>query len=307
VNDTTPLISVWVITYNHAGFIETCLDSILAQETSYPFEICIGEDESSDGTRQICQSYAKKYPDIIRLFLRDRDDTNRTGCAGVWQFNFIETFKVCRGKYIATCDGDDFWSDPLKLQKQVDFLEQHPECSGCFHKIGQVDEKGQILCADTGYPPRRQELYSLDYLLQYSNFSPMFSVVFRNHSEVAPEWIRVAPFGDMIVHAGNLLHGDYGFIDEVMGFYRIHLGGLASGTTRLNNVKATLDVYRLIGENFSLLERPAFRRGIRALRFSYCSEWLMGFLIPKKIKQTLDARIGKKIRSVVRRILTFGQ
>jgi glycosyltransferase involved in cell wall biosynthesis len=300
-----PFISVWVITYNHAGFIEKCLDSILAQKTVYPFEICLGEDESSDGTREICQIYAARYSNIIRLFLWDRQDPRRQGCAGTWQFNFIETFKKCRGRYIAMCDGDDFWSDHNKLQKQIDFLEQHPDCSGCFHKIGLVDENNQIIRHDMGYPPRKLEYYDLDFLLRYSNFSPMFSVVFRNHENVAPEWIKKAPFGDMIVHAGNLLRGRYGFIDEVMGYYRIHQGGLASGSSRLNNVNAALEVYRLIGENFNLLERPAYRQGIRALQISRFFERLVEPLPSEKMKKRFNATIGPKVRSIARRLLTL--
>lgn len=302
-----PTISVWVITYNHAAFISQCLDSILSQVTRHSFEICIGEDDSSDGTREICLEYAKRYPDLIRLFLRDRQDPARRGCAAGWQFNFIETFKACRGKYIAPCDGDDFWSDPNKLQKQVDFLEQHPQYSGCFHKISRVDEHGKVICADSGYPPKRLESYSLDFLLRYSNFSPMLSVVFRNHEDVAPEWIREAPFGDMIVHAGNLRNGNYGFLDEVMGAYRIHSGGLASGTSRLNNVRATLVVYRLIGENFRLQHMQAYRHGVRALWLSFAFEWLMQLLLPKKIKQQLDLSFAPKLRSLVRRIFALGK
>lgn len=296
----TPCVSVWVITYNHAGYIGQCLDSILMQKTDFTFEICLGEDDSSDGTREICQAYAKKYPDIIRLFLRDRNDPGRHGCEGVWQFNFIETFRACRGKYIAMCDGDDFWTDPMKLQKQVDFLERHPDCSGCFHKISTVDENGQILAPDMGYPPRRQDRYSLDYLLQYSNFSPMFSVVFRNHPDAAPDWIKKAPFGDMIVHAGNLRHGDYGFIDQVMGCYRIHSGGLASGVSRLKNVRVTLDVYQMMGRHYGLTRRPAFHKGMRALQFSYLAEWLMHKILPDTMKELFDKDYGVKIRAFIR-------
>jgi len=307
VNNTShPLISVWVITYNHADFIEKCLDSILGQEIDYPFEICLGEDESTDGTREICREYEAKYPNIIRLFLRDRNDPRRAGCAGAWQFNFLETFKACWGKYVALCDGDDFWSDPKKLQKQVDYLEQHPECSGCFHKIGQVSEKGRIIHADMGYPPRREEFYSLDDLLRYSNLFPLFSVVFRNHAKVAPEWIRQAPLGDMIVHAGNLQRGDYGFVDEVMGFHRIHEGGLFSGTSRLKNVKATLDVYRLIGQNLGLVGRPSYQQGIRSLKVSYLFEKIMEIVIPMKLKRRFDIMFGKKVRYFVRRVFSGG-
>jgi glycosyltransferase involved in cell wall biosynthesis len=300
-----PVVSVWVLTYNHAGYISKCLDSILEQDTEYSFEICIGEDESTDGTREICQAYAKKYPGTIRLFLRDRNDPAREGCCGAWQFNFIETFKACHGQFVAMCDGDDYWSDKRKIQKQVDFLKQHPNCSGCYHKIGQVDENGLLISADMGYPPRRQEFYSLDYLLEYSNFSPMFSVVFRNHENVAPDWIRQAPFGDMIVHTGNLLRGDYGFIDEVMGFYRIHSGGLASGTSRADNVRATLEVYSMIGDYMSLKGSPSYRKGVRNLRFSLFAEKLLSALLPVSIKRKFDLVLGKRIRAKVRRMLSF--
>jgi glycosyltransferase involved in cell wall biosynthesis len=272
------------------------------QKTAFAFEICLGEDDSNDGTREICQAYARRYPDIIRLFLRDRNDPGRRGCEGVWQFNFIETFRACRGKYIAMCDGDDFWTDPFKLQKQVDFLEQHPECSGCFHKISTVDDTGRCLTPDMGYPPKRLETYDLDYLLRYSNFSPILSVTFRNRPDVAPDWIRAAPFGDLIVHAGNLIHGDYGFIDQVMGSYRIHPGGMASGRTRLNNIKVTLQVYRMIGRYFGVARRAAFHKGIRALIFSYLAEWVMEKVLPVQLKNRLDWKYGVKIRSFVRKV-----
>lgn len=302
-----PCVSVWVITYNHSKFIRRCLDSILSQKTDFDYEICLGEDDSNDGTREICQEYEKKYPGMIRLFLRDRNDSNRYKCRGPWQYNFIETFRACRGKYIAICDGDDFWTDDQKLKKQVTFLEEHPNFSGCFHKISMVDEKGRFLKPDMGYPPKRQDSYSIDYLLRYSNFSPMLSVVFRNHDNVAPEWIKDAPFGDMIIHAGNLMRGDYGFIDEVMGCYRIHRGGLASGTTRLKNVKVTLSVYKLIGYHFDLNKRPDFRRGIIALKISYLAEWLMEKILPKSVKVWFDLGYGIKMRAKVRKILMLSR
>ena len=300
-----PVISVWVITYNHAEFIRACLDSILLQRTNYSLEVCIGEDDSTDGTREICQEYAKRYPDVIRLFLRDRCDPRRLNSVGVWQFNFIETFRACQGRYIATCDGDDYWCDPNKLQTQVDYLEAHPEFSGCFHKIARVDAKGSVICADCGYPPRRQESYSLNYLLRHSNFSPMLSTVFRNRGDIAPEWIMEAPFGDMVVHAGNLRHGNYGFIDKVMGCYRIHAGGLASGASRLQNVRSTLEVYRLLGKYYRLDDRPAFRQGIRALRLSIIVEVFLDKFLPAKFKRYVDSVIGAQFRSIVRYVLTL--
>lgn len=297
-----PFVSVWVITYNHARFIGQCLDSILMQQTNFAFEICLGEDDSSDGTREICQAYARQYPDIIRLFLRNRNDPERRNCKGVWQFNFIETFRDCRGKYVAMCDGDDFWTDPLKLQKQVNFLEKNPDCTGCFHKISKISETGQCLVPDMGYPARRQDRYPLDYLLRYSNFSPMFSVVFRNRDDVAPGWIKTAPFGDMIIHAGNLVHGNYGFIDRVMGSYRIHPGGMASSNSRRANIKATLEVYQLMDRHYGFAHRPAFYKGIQALKFSYLAECLIEKIVPAALKSRFDREYGVRIRSLVRKI-----
>lgn len=134
-----PLVSVCVVTYNHAPYIRECLDSILKQETDFPYEICVGEDESPDGTREICQEYAEKYSDKIRLFVRSREDVISINGRPTGRFNFLETIKACRGKYIAICEGDDYWHNPDKLQKQVDFMEAHPEYSMCHTEHDNFD------------------------------------------------------------------------------------------------------------------------------------------------------------------------
>src|SRR5690554_6846745 len=128
-----PIVSVCVQTYNHEKYIKECLEGILMQQTTFPFEIILGEDESSDGTREICKAYAEKYPDIIRLFLRSRKDVIYVNKRPTGRFNLLENLKVTKGKYVAICEGDDYWTDPLKLQKQVDFLEGNSEYSMCFH------------------------------------------------------------------------------------------------------------------------------------------------------------------------------
>jgi len=129
VNKTIPLVSVNVTTYQHAHFIARCLDGILMQETGFPFEILVGEDESTDGTREICIAYAEKHPDKIRLFLRDRKESQFYDDKGTFltRFNGRWLRLADRGKYIAICEGDDYWTDPEKLQRQVDFLESHPD------------------------------------------------------------------------------------------------------------------------------------------------------------------------------------
>ena len=135
-----PLVSVCCITYQHVHYIKGALDGFLMQKTDFPFEICLGEDESDDGTREICQEYAKKYPDKIRLFLRRREDVIYINGCATGRYNIIETLKECKGKYIAHCDGDDYWTDPYKLQKQVDFMEKNNDFSLVFHRFDILEK-----------------------------------------------------------------------------------------------------------------------------------------------------------------------
>lgn len=128
VNQIHPLVSVTVATYQHVNYIKQCLEGILMQKTNFPYEIIVGEDGSVDGTQDICKEYAEKYPDKIRLYIRDRKLSQFVAENGeVTRFNGIWNRMSARGKYIAWCEGDDYWIDPLKLQKQVDFMEGHPD------------------------------------------------------------------------------------------------------------------------------------------------------------------------------------
>jgi len=134
-----PLISVKMITYNHAPYIVQAIEGVLRQNTNFPFELVIGEDCSTDGTREIVFEYEKKYPDIIRVVTSEKN-------VGMKK-NSIRTFNACRGKYIAVCEGDDYWHRPEKLQKQADYLESHPECGLVYssYNVYFVKEKKQIV------------------------------------------------------------------------------------------------------------------------------------------------------------------
>lgn len=121
-----PLLSIVTITYNHEPYIRKCIEGVLMQQVNFPIEFIIAEDCSTDGTLTICKEYAEKYPDLIQLITSD----NNVGAIA----NERRAMKAAKGKYIAFCEGDDYWTDPLKLQKQVDFLEDHPEYSVTFHR-----------------------------------------------------------------------------------------------------------------------------------------------------------------------------
>ncbi|MBO4267444.1 MAG: glycosyltransferase [Lachnospiraceae bacterium] len=136
-------LSVIFITYNHGAYVEKALRSVLAQETDFPFEVVVGEDCSDDGTQEILKRIAKEYPEHeatgpgdrqIRLFLRQKNTGGRP------TLNVYETTKRCTGEYLAYLEGDDYWTDPHKLQKQVDILESHSEYIAVTHDIEMVDE-----------------------------------------------------------------------------------------------------------------------------------------------------------------------
>jgi glycosyltransferase involved in cell wall biosynthesis len=121
-----PSVTVQIVTYNHVSFIKDALEGVLMQKTNFQFEIILGDDESQDGTREICIEYAKKYPGQIRLMLHKRENNIKILGKPCLIFQYIYNNFSARGKYIAVCSGDDYWTDSLKLQKQFDFLEANP-------------------------------------------------------------------------------------------------------------------------------------------------------------------------------------
>ncbi len=143
------MVSIWCTCYNHAPYVAQALDSFLMQETDFPFEIIISDDASPDGSADIIRSYAEKYPDIIRPILLE-ENLFSTG-ANMFQALFFER---SRGSFVALCEGDDYWTDPKKLQMQVDYMLAHPECSACVHNTMLVycgtDQESRLLLKNEG-------------------------------------------------------------------------------------------------------------------------------------------------------------
>ncbi len=223
-----PLVSVSLITYNHAPFIEQAIESVLAQKTNFPFEVLIGEDESRDGTREIVQRYAAAHPEVIRLHLHSRSSNIQYGGRPTGRHNFVNNLKCARGKYITPLDGDDYWTTPNKLQLQCDHLEKHPEIAICFGRSEFIDEKGAPLDIPSNIPTG-ESTFTLADFLQHRFFPRMGSVMFRRGLfGDFPEWYYRCPVGDFPLHVLNAQHGNFGLIDQVLVAYRIHPGGLWS-------------------------------------------------------------------------------
>lgn len=231
-----PKVSVLMITYNQEQYIAQALDSVLMQECNFPFEIVIGEDYSTDNTRAICQEYQQKYPEIIRLLTPGNN-------LGMMR-NFFSTFTECKGEYLTILEGDDFWTDPLKLQKQADFLDSNPDFSIVFARTEvfyQDDDR-------PGYeiPPLDIWPYTLENLLKI-NFIATCSVMYRQGLVTEfPAWLYRL---EMLDWPLNVLHaqlGKVGFLDEKMAKYRIHAKSTYSSRKVLQNYLGMLKFYRTI-------------------------------------------------------------
>ena len=160
-------VSVVIVTYNQERYIAQTIESVLNQETSFDYEIVIGEDCSTDRTREIVAEYARNHPNKIRAILAPKNQGAHT--------NFLETWKSCRGEYVATLDGDDYWTDSRKLQKQADFLDTNSECSICFHKVTMLYPDGSQAISPVGVKSRSN---TADLLK--NNFISAAATMFRN-------------------------------------------------------------------------------------------------------------------------------
>lgn len=226
VNKIQPVLSVCVPAYQHEEFIAECLDSILIQKTNFPFEILIGEDESSDNTRDICKEYAKKHTDKIRLFLRDRKTSQLYDEHGklLYRFNVKWLRKSARGTYLSLCEGDDYWTNENKLQKQVDFLETHPGYSMCFHNAKVI----YTFKPETHLFSNIQEGEYTGVDIYENRLIPTASVVFVKACIENKDYVFNGNFffGDLILYLTLAESGKLWYFDDVWSVYRKHEGGM---------------------------------------------------------------------------------
>ena len=218
-----PIVSVCVQTYQHSKFIRECLDGILNQVTDFPIEVLLGEDESTDGTREICIDYANKFPEKIRLFLHSRKNNIEIEGTPTGRFNVLYNLLSAKGKYIALCEGDDYWIDPYKLQKQVDFLAANEDYSICFHRVYELNEgKGYLLSNLNS--SETQEDYTIQDLAK-GNFLHTPSVIYRNGLiKIYPEWFEKIAVGDYVMHMLYAQYGKIKYLPEAMAVYRLNSG-----------------------------------------------------------------------------------
>lgn len=239
------MVSVSMITYNHEKYIAEAIEGVVMQKTNFPFELVIGEDLSTDSTRAICIEYQKRYPDTIRLRLNSSNQG--------MMLNWINNIESGQGKYIALCDGDDYWTDPYKLQKQVDFMEANPDFSMCSHKIhtlmcGHLDENIEM----------ERDVLTTEDIIQKDWGLLTASIFFRKDAHKVPDWYYNVKNGDYALQLIVSLSGKIKFLPDYMAVYRQHLGGVSSTLKPLN--QTAWMVYLL--DEFDKYTNHGFRKAI---------------------------------------------
>ena len=278
----TPLVSVNMATYNHEPYIAQAIEGVLLQETDFPIELIIGEDCSTDRTRDIVLEYQKKHPDLIRIITSDKNVGGRK--------NSFRSHLASRGKYVAYCEGDDYWHHARKLQKQVDALEANPDCSMSAHR-NYIFNNGETMGEFPPEPLGKCRLNLLD-ICKTIPFQTA-SVIFRKQALKIPEKYRDEMI-DTFVFMLLAEQGDILYFDGLMSTYRIHGGGAWSGAGiigqkklllrclvarisyfrekgRLDIAKRLMDTYALttIDYTFSMLRRGYVIVSIRFLILSF--------------------------------------
>lgn len=230
-----PVVSICCITYNHEQYISEAIDSFLMQETNFPFEVVIGEDCSTDNTRKIVEKYKENYPNIIKLIVSE----NNVGM----QANGQRTMEACKGEYIAACEGDDYWMDAEKLQIQKDFLESNPEYIICYTDVEAFNENG-IIQDYIGGATKDLTADELKKATPINTLTTMYRNIMKD--KFSPEF-KASKYGDLFIWSILGYYGNGKFLPQIKpARYRIHSGGIHSGSSQIDKYDNTLITYALL-------------------------------------------------------------
>lgn len=216
-SSTTPIVSICCPTYNQEQLIESAIKGFLMQKTSFRFEIILRDDASQDDGVAILKRYQRYYPNIIKLIL------NKSNQLKFGHKSLTEFAKQAKGKFIALCDGDDFWQNPFKLQKQYDIFEKHDNVSICFHSM-ETDANASVNFKHAWTPSEYEFISQYQVISNDGGFMPTSSIMFRNKN-ISPvlEFIRHAPVGDSFLQFYLSFLGDVVFLKGSYGIRRENL------------------------------------------------------------------------------------
>ena len=225
-----PILSIYITTFNHSKYISQALDSVLSQKTDYPFEVLVGDDCSTDGTQKILQSYEKKYPGFFQIFYREHNMNKE------YPNNVQDLIRRCKGKYLILLEGDDYWTDDLKIDRQIMFLEDHPDYLAVAHNCRIVDENSDP--SERSYPECKHEEYTMEdyvYGILPGQTTTLMYINYWNRPDINLSFVnkRIQP-GDKKKVFTLISHGKIHCIQKVMSAYRYvtNSGSSYSANTR---------------------------------------------------------------------------
>jgi glycosyltransferase involved in cell wall biosynthesis len=267
MNDETPAtVTVVVTTFNQELFVEQAIRSVLMQETSFPFDILVADDASTDGTRAVILRLQAANPDRIRCFFPDAN----MGFGGGTIFR--HALGLCRAPYVALLDGDDYWTSPQKLQKQIDLLERQRDCIGAFHPVDILDqETGRMIGV---FPDSADKsLYTLDDFLSGTRVHSSSTVFRSDLLPHLPEWIFTSPYADWGFQAVHAAHAPIALLRERMGVYRKHHQGIWSGLDDVRRHEILVEQTARIPERFPAVDARRMRRTLALRSFELAAKY----------------------------------
>jgi glycosyltransferase involved in cell wall biosynthesis len=281
MTDQDYILELPMCVYNHEKYIAQAIEGVVRQKTNYKYRLLIGEDCSTDGSRAIIEKYAALYPDKVFPLYHAKN-------VGAFE-NSKSLFRQCTGKYIALCDGDDYWTDPYKLEQQIGFLEKNPAYVGCFHNTEEryeddPDAASQLYC-------HYRSARSISFTdLSYGNVMPTCSVVYRRGLfEKFPDWYYTMKMGDWPLHLLNARFGEFWYIPRIMGVHRLHKKSvwMLQDADRINQF--IIDGFDIMVKGFG--DNPAYVRSLSAGKEAFLKQ------IREQVKAASAQRRGYKTKA----------
>lgn len=248
------VVNVLITTYNHERFISRAIESALNQVTDFRVQLIINDDASTDMTSNIVRSYQEKYPDTIVAILHERNQYSLG--KKPW---YEELFPSVNSQYVAMLDGDDYWTDAYKLSKQVEFLRSNQHCSMVYHDLVRVGENEEIIQKEP-LSSDYFELSNVDFLRFEYSTPPTSTLMFKSEIlKKIPSWFPLLPYGDrgLTILASN--HGMILGLKEKMGVYRVHSGGVKSGSSYLKNTADDIYFRKLMIKNLRFSDQSIYQ------------------------------------------------
>lgn len=293
-----PLVSIRCLTYNHEPYIRDAIEGFLMQETDFPFEVIIHDDASTDRTAEIVREYAEQYPQIIKPIFQDENQYSK----GV-PISATFVWAKMQGKYVASCEGDDYWINAEKLQKQVQFLEENPSFIACYHNCLVVDKKNRT--SEFKYPECKANIYTFDHYLNGILPGHTATSVFRNFMKnemfdlSLVKEIKPPLFGDRILIFLFVSHGKIFCFQQAMSVYRYITDEGGSFSARMNRMgKNERNI--ILKKHIQLLSQMreytykfiSNSMAIQTIEMLYVSSLLKFFLKDRTMSTFEDLRIG---------------